>query len=44
MADNLSIYQKKTIEEKFDDENFVRVPITDDGIGSEFKTFKIIRK
>jgi len=46
MASNLSLYQKRTPEKKFDHKNFVRVPVTDvDYQGDRnFKTFKIVRK
>jgi len=46
MASNLSLYQKRTPEEKFDHENFVRVPATDVDYGGDrnFKTFRIVRK
>jgi len=47
MANNLSIYQKKSPEEEFDHKNYVRVPVDDDiGIDTEggFKTFRIVRK
>ena len=46
MASNLSLYQKKTPEEKFDHQNFVRVPVADDiDFGDRnFKTFRIVRK
>ena len=47
MANNLTIYQKKSAEENFDHENYVRVPVDDDmGVDADggFKTFRIVKK
>jgi len=46
MASNLSLYQKRTPEKKFDHKNFVRVPVADVEYQGDrnFKTFKIVRK
>lgn len=50
MANKLALYQKKSFpgEEKFDNENYVRVPVSDnpedDNTFKSFKTFRIVRK
>ena len=44
--DEINQYKKPKIEEPFDDENFVRVPVHKLNINeaSEYRTYKILRK
>ena len=48
MANNMAKYRETEIEDNFDDENYVRVPIErlneNDEPVREFKTYKIIKK